>query len=382
MGHRHLCRHLPDGGGHDPPAPARGCFAVWLAEYPASIKTWAGPGITAPDVDWLGEYPRCHLLSSGRLFFSGYAPRWATVDHDGAQPGATSGPGQWTLAAGQTGQPPGTYSSTWQDLRHDGTSVLFPSLGGQGDIVVRLGGKGASGATTATMESIDTTNSTDWVQEHPMPVTGGLPDGSRTNANVVILPSGGLLVLGGVCATAGGPQFALAPMLFEDGKWTVLAPNPVASPRPYHSTAVLLPDGRVFIGGGDDRTHDYEIFTPPGFGTPTQRPRGLVWQSPAPPFDTQLGVHQLAYATSYRINCNPLPLGQSVTRAVLIAPGSTTHHSDMSQRHVEMRTNVARGNQVQFVTPASELEAPPGLYMLFLLTNAPAHSEAIWVRFL
>ena len=52
-------------------------------------------------------------------------------------------------------------------------------------------------------------------------------------------------------------------------QWTTLASNQV--PRYYHSTAVLLPDGRVVIGGGwgyggltpDGKQHSYEIFSPP-----------------------------------------------------------------------------------------------------------------------
>ena len=51
------------------------------------------------------------------------------------------------------------------------------------------------------------------------------------------------------------------------GKWTTLAP--MAIPRTYHSVALLLPDARVFVGGGglcgDCTTNhlDGEIFTPP-----------------------------------------------------------------------------------------------------------------------
>ena len=49
-------------------------------------------------------------------------------------------------------------------------------------------------------------------------------------------------------------------------QWTTLASN--RTPRFYHSTALLLPDGRVLVGGGwgptaGGRQYNYEIFSPP-----------------------------------------------------------------------------------------------------------------------
>src|SRR6185295_1095314 len=68
--------------------------------------------------------------------------------------------------------------------------------------------------------------------------------------------------------------------------------------------------------------------------------------------------------------------------AVLISPGSMTHASDMHQRYVELSTTVTvtgTTNQVQFVLAANEDLAPRGLYMLWLVTNSEAVSDATWV---
>ncbi len=305
-----------------------------------NIRTWIGPGVTTGslDVDWLDEYPRCHLLSSGRIFFSGYAPRWATLDHDGF-------PGIWTRSTGQPGAPL-DYSATWLDVRHDGSSVLFPNLGFTTNVVVRLGGAHgpyATDPTTSSMESIATASSGSWQAEPAMPATDGLHDGGRTNLNTVILPTGALLVLGGAYQDAAGKQSAYSPLLFENGDWKVLQPNPTPSRRNYHSTAVLLPDGRVL--------------------------------------DLQFDAYVLQYGANYAINCNPLPLGHAVAKVVLMAPCSTTHHSDMHQRYVELRTVVQGGNQIVFSGPGSDREAPRGLYMLWLVTNAGFVSQAVWVMF-
>ena len=64
-----------------------------------------------------------------------------------------------------------------------------------------------------------------------------------------------------------------------------------------------------------------------------------------------------------------------------MAPGSVTHHSDMHQRYFEATPQVQGGNVATFKTPASESELPRGIYMMFLVTNAPSVSHAEWVVF-
>jgi hypothetical protein len=205
-----------------------------------------------------------------------------------------------------------------------------------------------------------------------------LPDGGRTNQNTVILPTGALLVLGGVNKDANGRQFAYSPVLFENGNWSKLPANPEPSRRDYHSTAVLLPDGRIFIGG-DDRDYDYEIFSPAYLDDPAARPQGLAWQAPVPFIDPDLDAYALQYGEGYTLDCNALPLGHTLTKAILTAPCSTTHHSDMHQRYVELNASVVNGTRVQFKLPASDKYAPRGLYMLWLVTNSGYVSNAIWV---
>lgn len=336
-------------------------------------RVWNGPGIAgSAHVDWLGEYPRCHLLSNGTIWMSGYVPRWSVLDHES--------PGAWLQSLGQSGAPL-TYSSNWPHERHDGSAVLFPNFGGNADIVLRVGGSdGLNGPTTATTESISTATGNDWVAALNMPTTDNLADGGRTNMNLVILPTGALLALGGIQQPGpNGLKDAFSPLLFENGKRTVLPPNPAVSRRGYHSAAVLLPDGRVFLGGGDDREWDYEIFSPEYMQRLQDRPRTVRWLPPVPGVHPDMGAYELHYDNRYSITCAELPLGHAISKVVLTAPCSVTHHSDMHQRYVEMTTLVQNGNEVQFHTPLSEPEAPRGIYLLWLVTSSGAVSEAEWV---
>jgi hypothetical protein len=349
------------------------------ATYPAvpANRVFDGPGynfvLQAFDMR-LGEYPRTFWLSTGEGFVCGYEPRSARLDHES--------PGTWPLTADQPGFP-GVYSSNWPLDRHDGSAVLFPNLGGNPDVVLRLGGAdGFAGPTTDTVETIAADGvANTWVAAAPVPSElPSLPDGGRAFANLVILPTGDLLTVGGRWQDgAGGYAKLMAPMLFSGGQWSKMPPNPVSSERTYHSTAVLLPDGRVFLGGGESRAWDYEIFSPPYLNSPVVRPVNLTWQVSVPAFDPLMGADELHYGTVYEIHCDRLPAGHAVAKAVLTAPCSVTHHSDMHQRYVELDAGVRRGNEVKLTLPADERAAPRGIYMLWLITNTGTPSEAKWV---
>jgi len=159
----------------------------------------------------------------------------------------------------------------------------------------------------------------------------------------------------------------------------------VADAHGIRSAPVLLPDGRVFLGGGNGRNFDYEIFSPPYLQLPaTHKPVNVAFQ-PAPvvpPLHPTLDAFELGYDESYRIQCDAFQaLGVVIDKVVLIAPGSDTHHSDMSQRYFEMgiQDEQRKHAAVGFKTPPNDQQAPRGIYMLFLVTSSGAVSEAIWV---
>src|SRR5260370_10368718 len=95
---------------------------------------------------------------------------------------------------------------------------------------------------------------------------------ARSFINSVVLPDGEVLVVGGQQhpQTFTDTGSVLSPELWDPatGKFTVMTPE--AIPRDYHGVAVLLPDGRVFSGGGGlcgngcTTNHpDGQIFSPP-----------------------------------------------------------------------------------------------------------------------
>ncbi|HEX8532080.1 MAG TPA: galactose oxidase early set domain-containing protein [Cytophagales bacterium] len=69
-----------------------------------------------------------------------------------------------------------------------------------------------------------------------------------------------------------------------------------------------------------------------------------------------------------------------VERVVLVAPGSVTHAFDMHTRHVELAFAPDGPKRLRVTAPPDAHVAPPGYYMLFLLSERGVPSEAAFVR--
>ena len=157
------------------------------------------------------------------------------------------------------------------------------------------------------------------------------------------------------------------------GQWTTLAAQAVT--RQYHSTALLLPDGRVLsAGGGICGTCDQvgylaknaEIFTPPylfkhdGSGELAARP-----QIAAAP-DT------VSHGTSFEIGT---PDAASITKVGLLRLGSQTHSVEMEARYLPLSFTSGAGALTATV-PANMNTAVPGYYMLFIVDSSGVPSVA------
>src|SRR5262249_5360280 len=111
-----------------------------------------------------------------------------------------------------------------------------------------------SAATTYVLDM--TQPSPGWQQTAPM-------DNARSHLNLTVLPDDTVLATGGSSDISGEfPQYAVYPAeLWSPATqtWTTMAS--MQTPRMYHSTALLLPDGRVLSAGGgrtgDPVSYDY-----------------------------------------------------------------------------------------------------------------------------
>jgi hypothetical protein len=69
-----------------------------------------------------------------------------------------------------------------------------------------------------------------------------------------------------------------------------------------------------------------------------------------------------------------------VVKAVLLAPTTSTHSVNTSQRHIDLRIAGQAGNRIQLQAPPDAKAAPPGWYMVFLLDDKGVPSEAKWIQ--
>lgn len=344
---------------------------------------WIGAGTLGIGLDYLGEYPRAHLLSNGSVFVSGFGAFSAhLIDHDAT-------PGAWYTGIGHT-----TITGNWNQARVYGSSVLFPNVGALSDVILRVGGHSLNGTPTNTCEYISALVNSPPAQWSPTPSQLGTtnpPQNERTTINTVLLPDASLMVFGG--AGPGGVAYR-NPLLMKQGaslSWQELTWAPAATDRTYHSSAILLEDGRVLVAGGEgsEPGFDYEVFTPhyllrapttpPAVNLPIipQNVR-LVNMSVNPQFGH--GAYDISYGQTYSLECDPLPFGTSIEKVVLMAPGSVTHHSDMAQRYHEVDGKPKSPNRFGFTAPAGSKDVPRGFYMMFALTNAGVPARAIWVK--
>ena len=218
----------------------------------------------------------------------------------------------------------------------------------------------------------------------PTIMTTGSLNTRRRQFNSTILADGSVLATGGESSAAVSPlvdldHAATAAERWDPatGAWTTLAS--ASRIRQYHSTATLLPDGRVLTGGGGVcdicMTVGYleknvEYFTPPylyakdGSGKPAVRP--VISSAPA-----AVGINAAFSITS--------PQAAGIAKVGLVGLSSVTHDVDQGQRYVPLRFTVT-GTTLNVTGPPSGGAAPPGYYMLFLTDSSGVPSVAKMVR--
>jgi hypothetical protein len=178
---------------------------------------------------------------------------------------------------------------------------------------------------------------------------------ARTQHNLTLLPDGNVLVVGGA---TNSDVFNTAVAVKTAEMWspdaeTFTSLATMSEPRQYHSTSLLLPDGRVLVAGGGRFGPDFpsaEIYSPP-----------YLFKGPRPTITSVSPV--LQYGNAFPVSS---PSAATVSRVALLGTGAVTHAFDAHQRYLELPfTQIAGGLSV--TAPASGNDAPPGYYMLFLV---------------
>jgi len=207
----------------------------------------------------------------------------------------------------------------------------------------------------------------------------------RTQDDTLIMPDGLLMTVNGafdIRDYGNGPYNPNADLKYrhtefrdDQGNWRL---GPVQRlPRGYHSNAVILPDGRVLITGDELQSIANNPDIKSGMnGTIEIYEPSYLHNGTRPDLDAA-PTGPLNYGKPFTVTSKT---PDRVTRAVLLAPITSTHSVDTGQRHVELQITGRSGGQLTLKTPPLAAAAPPGYYMLFLLDSTGVPSVAKWVK--
>jgi galactose oxidase len=195
----------------------------------------------------------------------------------------------------------------------------------------------------------------------------------RTFHTSVVLPDGNVFITGGqqrgIPFADSTPQ--LTPELYVPNDDTFYKQQPNSIVRVYHSISLLLPDSRVFNGGGglcgdcDTNHFDAQIYTPNNLydsnGKLATRPK-----------ITKVSAKSVKVGGKITITADT-----SIKQASLIRYGTSTHTVNTDQRRIPLSLRrTGTGNSYSFQVPSDSGIALPGYWMLFVMNSAGVPSVA------
>ena len=307
----------------------------------------AGINVQAPILDRRGYQrlwlPYLHLAPDGRLFHSGPTDRMNWLDPTGA--GSISFTG---------------LTNSWYPKY--GAVVMFD----EGKLLIAGGSGGPDSSFYSTRKAavVDLTGPTPTKQ-----ATSPMIYARKFN-NGVVLPNGEVLMIGG---SIYGFEFSdlgtvLTPEIWNptSGQWRTVAD--IAVPRNYHSVALLLPDGRVWVGGGGlcDCAADHpdaQIFAPPYLFNPDGSAANRPLITAAPAVVTQ-GRTITVTATA------------DLARFTFVKMSSVTHDLNSDLRFLNVPFTATGAGRYQLMLHANPNVLTPGYWMLFAIDQAGVPSVA------
>lgn len=299
-----------------------------------------------------GLYPHMFLMQDGRLFYSG---------------GHVFGNGLPGTGASIYDYPTATITPVsglrMKDMRDQSASVLLPPAQDQRVMITGGGNIDTGNPAISLTDLIDLKQATPTYQPGP-----DMPGMGKMYVNATTLPDRTVLTTNGAQLDRNASSQVLTAAIYLPltNTWQTVPADPIG--RNYHSSALLLPDGRVAVLGSNPSDNTFELrisIYQPSYLFRGARP--TVSASPA----------QVTYGQKFNFTA-AAQNGKTIKWAQLMRPMSVTHQMDSNMRLVDLPMTIS-GTTVSATVTSNRNILPPGPYLLTVTDSDNVPSMATWV---
>jgi hypothetical protein len=199
----------------------------------------------------------------------------------------------------------------------------------------------------------------------------------RANADATILPTGDVFVNGGTAVYQGAYDDTYfsnyTPEIYKtnDDIWKKMSKTNFR--RNYHSTSLLLPDGRIFVAGGD--VWNAQFFYPPYLFTKDNKGKTILAKRPK--------IEELKKTiTNRKEQIMIVEDSDDVEKISLISTGSTTHAQASELKYLSLDFKKISKTQIRFSIPENKNNVSDGTYLIFTVSSSgiPSKGKITYIK--
>ena len=186
---------------------------------------------------------------------------------------------------------------------------------------------------------------------------------AREDGNATIMPDGNIFLNGG--QSYNDLEFSVfTPEIYNPNNQTTKEMSNAYFRRNYHSTSILLPDGRILTAGGD--VWNAEIFYPPYLFAKDINDKTILAKRPQ-----IINLNKnIRRGEKVQIEVNG-----DISKVSLISTGSTTHAQGSESKFRNINFTKVSDNKIEIKLNKNPNDLQNGTYLLFVLNSIGTPSE-------